>query len=115
MISQTLKYLLSILALVFCAVWIAFGAINACALLAGVIWGAVNLYLIARIMNAFLVSKSYGAAILMMILKFPLLYGAGYLLLNVHVWNMWFLLAGPPLAFLLVVIYILRNYSMRSA
>lgn len=115
MIDRALKYAFAVTMLVLFSIWLIFGNMDALAGSAGIAWGAINLYLIAGIIEALLVSKRYLSAILMMVLKFPLLYGIGYMLLTVNTWNIWVLLAGPPFAFLLVAVNALWRFSMRSA
>ncbi len=114
-IDQKLKYSFAAVLLVPLIIWLISGPMDALALFSGIVWGGVNLYLIAVIVECLLVSKRYMTAALMLALKFPLLYGAGYLLLTVQGWNLWFLLAGPPLAFIVVLATVLWGYSVRSA
>lgn len=115
MIDRNLKCAFAVALLLPVLTWATWQNMDALALFAGLLWGVVNLWLIAGIVENALGAKWQPAAWLLVVVKFPLLYGIGYLLLNVQAWNLWFLLAGPPLAFLIAVTHILWRFSARSA
>lgn len=70
----------------------------------GALWNAVNLFMIGMLAHALIVNKNYNDAIVISLVKFPLLYGAGYLLLTSSLWNPWLVAAGLPLIFLSALI-----------
>ena len=55
----------------------------------GVIWGCCNLWVIQKLLHAFILTKRYGRAFLLIQVKFPLLYGLGYWVLRSGVVNPW--------------------------
>lgn len=65
----------------------------------GALWNAANLFMISILAHALIIDKKYNYALLISLVKFPLLYGAGYLLLTSSLWNPWHVAAGLPLIF----------------
>lgn len=70
----------------------------------GTLWGVANLFTIGILSRTVLISKQYNYALLLSLVKFPLLYGAGYLLLTSSLWNPWYVVVGAPLIFIAALI-----------
>lgn len=101
-----------ILATILCSLAGAFlvfqyaGLSHAYLFFAGAAWGCLNLYLIKRLVEILLSndSKSYIKTSLLVLIKFPLLYGAGYFLLKSDEEAVIAFVSGLTLFFAMVVI-----------
>ena len=74
------------------------------ALFLGICWGSLNLYFIRQLLMAFLLEKPRHSLkiTLLVLLKFPLLYYAGYLILSLKPVSAGYLLIGVFCGFVLV-------------
>ena len=104
MINQIIRYSLALSFLIAIVLWLFGWGWNAVAFWIGTAWGAINLYLIERVVEHVLITKHHGAAVFWMVIKFPLLYLAGYFILSVPLWNSWFAAAGLLVIFLGIIV-----------
>ncbi|MFA6915842.1 MAG: hypothetical protein WC222_05550 [Parachlamydiales bacterium] len=82
---------------------------------AGALWGSVNLFLIKCLVENLLsnLSKNYIKVSLLLVLKFPLLYGAGYFLLKSEEQAVIAFMAGLTLL-LLTTVLLGISYSLQE-
>lgn len=69
----------------------------------GALWGLINLYLIQQVLRELLLvkQKHFFKILMLTLIKFPVLYGAGVLLLSIENGSAWALLLGFTLSLLL--------------
>ncbi len=72
---------------------------------AGASWALLNFYLIKLLVKKYLAvqSRDYISLAGWMIIKFPVLYGLGFLLLKIEYWPVLAVIAGLSLAFLVML------------
>lgn len=70
------------------------GEVGALGLFVGALWGNVNLFLITFLVQNVLLTRKPLQMALLILLKFPLLYGVGFFLLSSDIWDPWLLLIG---------------------
>lgn len=115
MINQTIKYTLGASALVSAVMFAFSKEFAALALLVGTLWGSINLYLISKIAKSVLITKKPLQTLLLVLLKFPLLYGVGYVILKTDIWDPWLILAGLTLSLLGALVGPLIKIARRTA
>jgi O-antigen/teichoic acid export membrane protein len=105
-IRRTLRTtgLLALLALVFGSLY--FGFSPALSIFTGIIWGMVNLYFLSMLIRSTL--RPEGAdkmtALILLIIKFPLLYLSGYLMMVSNYFNPLLLVIGFTVNLLVIVL-----------
>jgi len=105
-ITRTLKTsgLLALLILAFGSFY--YGFVPSLSVFTGIIWGMVNLHFLERLVRNSLrpdgVDKS--TALVMLFIKFPLLYAAGYFLVTSDYFNPVMLLIGFTVVLLVIVL-----------
>ena len=91
-----------------------FGVFPALAVLSGGIWGMLNLMFISQLVLSTIrsgdISKS--KAIRWLIIKFPLLYLAGYFLLNISQFTPWQILLGSSVVFVVMLLKALARVML---
>ena len=77
--------------------------------LSGLIWGMVNLYFLAVLIKVTVRPEGPDkrAALLLMFIKLPLIYLAGYFLLTNSYFNVYYLLIGFTVLFIVIVLKVL--------
>lgn len=68
--------------------------VNTLAFFSGMVWGLANILAIAFVLKFVLIVKNYILLLPALLIKFPLLYWVGYLLLTIEAWNPWFVVIG---------------------
>nr|MBN2278681.1 hypothetical protein [candidate division Zixibacteria bacterium] len=105
-ITRTLKTsgLLALLILIFGSFY--YGFVSALSVFTGIIWGMINLHFLERLVRSSLrpdgVDKT--TALVMLLVKFPLLYAAGYFLVTSDYFNPVLLLIGFTVVLLVIVL-----------
>lgn len=81
----------------------------------GLIWGIVNIYFLSSLLKNVIQEKKTILVFFTVLIKFPLLYYVGYLLLKSELWNPLAVVAGFSSLLLLIVSQILLRFSFRNA
>jgi hypothetical protein len=105
-ISRTLKTtgLLALLALIFGSFY--FGFNPALSFFTGAIWGMVNLFFLSLLVRSTLKpdGADKSAALIILLVKFPILYFSGYLMMTTSFFNPLLLVAGFTLNLMVMVL-----------
>lgn len=75
----------------------------------GLVWGCVNFYLIRQLLSTYFIrtEKKYLKFLLISLIKFPLLYFAGYQLLQIQYFSPWNLLIGFSIS---LIVFAQKSY-----
>ena len=114
MINPIIKYSLAFSFLVAFFLWMFGWGWDAAAFFIGTCWGAVNLYLIARVVEHVLITKRHALTIFWLLIKFPLLYLAGYFILAAPFWDPWFAAAGLVVIVFGIIAYYLLPFPLKE-
>jgi len=101
----------------FLAAWLYFGFKFGAGIVVGTMWGCLNLYAIGLAVKALIVPEKAkkGIIILILVLKFPLIYFIGYLILRINCFPILSLLAGFTVIFLIMLSKALGNSLLTGA
>lgn len=77
----------------------------------GGVWGAINCYALKELIKCVLVTKNNFLFVIIVLIKFPILYLFGYFLLKQQLWDPWFLAMGLPISFVFIVGHLLKMNS----
>lgn len=103
-----------LLAALFCATY--FSPAAGAGLLAGAAWGCLNLLATGHVVRALVAAEKPGKLriVILSLVKFPLLYGAGFLLLRVGVFPPESLVSGFSLVLLIILLKALGASAAES-
>lgn len=92
-----------------------FGLFPTLAIFSGGIWGMLNFIFISALVRAAIrvEGTDIGRAVILSLIKFPLLYGAGYFLLKVSQFEAWHLLIGFTSLLAIMVLKVLGRLFLR--
>lgn len=116
-IQQSIKLTLISALLISGLISIYMGLFEGFGIILGASWGCLNLVLIQNTLNSLLADKSKNPLkiIALLGLKFPVLYGLGYLLLASEYFPVLSLLAGSSIIFLVIFLNSLRFFFTKAA
>lgn len=83
--------------------------------LVGVVWSLINFYLLKRLITELITPAETrkDIAVVLGMLKFPILYGVGYLIVASDYFSIYMLLAGFSLIFLVMLLKVLARLILR--
>lgn len=115
MITHIIKYSMGLSLLSALLYWAFTADIRVAGLVVGTAWGCANLYLLSCLGKCILITKKTLATGLFLAIKFPLLYGIGYLILSTNLWNPFVLLGGFTMIFVGMAVSLPLQLRRRSA
>ena len=105
-IYRTIRTSIVLACIIFLSVWLYFDFKFAAGILVGSAWGCLNLFAISLVVGVMISSQRVQKRIILLVLflKFPLIYFIGYVILRIKYFPIMSLLAGFSLIFLVMVL-----------
>ena len=115
-IKRTYLTSLILALIVFLYTWAYFNFPSAVGIVTGTIWGCLNLFFITSLVTTFIKvgEKDYTKIWIMLLVKFPILYGLGFLALKINYFNPLSFLIGFTLVLAVIVLKALGKYLVES-
>jgi len=116
LIKRTYKTSLILGALVFFYTWGYYSFPSAVGIFSGTIWGCLNLFFISGLVTAFIKvgEKDYTKIWILLLVKFPVLYGLGFLALKLNYFDPLSFLIGFSIVLAVIVLKILGKYLLET-
>ena len=116
LIKRTYRTSLVLAILVFFYAWGYYSFPSAVGILSGTLWGCLNLFFISNLVTNFIKpgEKDYPKIWILLLLKFPLLYGLGFLALILNYFDPLSFLIGFSLVLAVIVLKILGKYVLEG-
>ncbi len=116
LIKRTYRTAAILAVLVFLYTWGYYSLKSAVGILTGALWGCLNLFFITSLVTSFVKTgeKDYTKIWILLLVKFPLLYGLGFLVLKMNYFEPLSFLIGFTLVLAVIVLKILGRYFLES-
>ncbi len=116
LIKRTYRTALIVAILVFLYSWGYYSFPSAVGILTGTLWGCLNLFFITSLVTSFVKTgeKDYTKIWILLLVKFPVLYGLGFLALKINYFEPLSFLIGFSLVLAVIVLKILGRYFLES-
>ncbi len=116
LIKRTYGTSLVLAILVFFYTWGYYSFSSAVGILTGTAWGCLNLFFITSLVTSFIKTgeKDYPKIWILLLLKFPLLYGLGFLALRINYFDPLSFLLGFTIVLAVIVLKILGKYVLEA-
>ena len=115
-IKRTYRTTLIVAILVFLYTWGYYSFSSAVGILTGTVWGCLNLFFVTSLVTSFIKTgeKDYTKIWILLLVKFPILYGLGFLALKIDYFNPLSFLLGFTLVLAVIVLKVLGKYLVES-
>ncbi|EQB62566.1 MAG: hypothetical protein RBG1_1C00001G0145 [candidate division Zixibacteria bacterium RBG-1] len=115
-IKRTYRTTLIVAILVFFYTWGYYSFSSAVGILTGTVWGCLNLFFVTSLVTSFIKTgeKDYTKIWILLLVKFPILYGLGFLALKIDYFNPLSFLLGFTLVLAVIVLKVLGKYLIES-
>src|SRR4030065_835240 len=116
LIKRTYRTSLSVAILVFLYTWGYYSFPSAVGILTGTIWGCLKLFFITNLVTSFVKAgeKDYTKIWILLLVKFPILYGLGFLALIIGYFEPLTFLLGFSLVLAVIILKVLGKYLLDS-
>ena len=116
LIKRTYRITLILAILVFLYSWGYYSLSSAVGILTGTVWGCLNLFFITSLVTEFIKvdERDYIKIWIMLLVKFPMLYGLGFLALKINYLKPLTFLLGFTLVLAVIVLKVLGKYLVES-
>ena len=116
LIKRTYRTSFIVAILVFLYTWGYYSFPSAVGILTGTIWGCLNLFFITNLVTSFVKAgeKDYTKIWILLLVKFPILYGLGFLALIIGYFEPLTFLLGFSLVLAVIILKVLGKYLLDS-
>ncbi|OGC78743.1 MAG: hypothetical protein A2145_03380 [candidate division Zixibacteria bacterium RBG_16_40_9] len=116
LIKRTYRTSFIVAILVFLYTWGYYSFPSAVGILTGTIWGCLNLFFITNLVTSFIKveEKDYPKIWILLLVKFPILYGLGFLALIIGYFEPLTFLLGFSLVLAVIILKVLGKYLLDS-
>jgi len=116
LIKRTYKTTLIVAILVFFYTWGYYSFSSAVGILVGTVWGCLNLFFITSLVTSYIKvgEKDYTKIWILLSIKFPILYGLGFLALKIGYFEPLTFLLGFSLVLTVIILKVLVKYLLES-